>query len=327
MDITTRPPVDPPAGPLHQHTQQQQYQHSQHHRRPLSRSASVSSSSAGLQRAASLSLRDAPANPASHKSSTPPAAARRRSSAADGTAPFRDDAAHKNINRWSQSTASSSRSHTDKGHHHSRSFSRKLSLTTPGPLSASTGGVHGPSSNSIPPPPHSPPPHLDASPARTTTAARAHHHPASRSPASSPRRARPRSPAYDPPPSATTAPPKIPSLPPILLPSTVYDPNTPTSNSTANSPSAGPSTALSFCPSPSAPECAEGYPEYCRPALHLYCSRYVGGLYLSSSRGGLCFRLYDGLSNDPLKLKVGVLHSVAAAAQAPWMQTQRAVAR
>ncbi|KAF1945780.1 hypothetical protein EJ02DRAFT_25262 [Clathrospora elynae] len=53
------------------------------------------------------------------------------------------------------------------------------------------------------------------------------------SPAASPRRARTRSPAYDPPASA-----RIPSLPPILLPSTVYDPNTPTSNSTSDSPSA-----------------------------------------------------------------------------------------
>ncbi|OAL01263.1 hypothetical protein IQ06DRAFT_248251 [Phaeosphaeriaceae sp. SRC1lsM3a] len=34
-----------------------------------------------------------------------------------------------------------------------------------------------------------------------------------------------------------TAPPQLPSLPPILLPSTVYDPNTPTSASTTNSPS------------------------------------------------------------------------------------------
>lgn len=43
----------------------------------------------------------------------------------------------------------------------------------------------------------------------------------------------------------TAAPPQVPLLPPILLPSTVYDPNTPTSASTNNSPS----TAGLFSPS------------------------------------------------------------------------------
>jgi hypothetical protein len=50
------------------------------------------------------------------------------------------------------------------------------------------------------------------------------------------RHARPRSPDYDHHPPMTK-PPQMPSLPPILLPSTVYQPNTPTSASTADSPS------------------------------------------------------------------------------------------
>ncbi|KAA8626491.1 MIT protein [Pyrenophora tritici-repentis] len=77
------------------------------------------------------------------------------------------------------------------------------------------------------------------SPPRTASRTQA----ASRSPTSSPR-ARPRSPVYDSSSSSslqavTAAPaPRKPSLGPVLLPSSVYDPNTPTSASTTNSPSA-----------------------------------------------------------------------------------------
>ncbi|KAL6707556.1 hypothetical protein ACN47E_003905 [Coniothyrium glycines] len=213
MNLTSRPAAEPAVG---------------HHRHPSSRAASVSSAGAVKpQRSASLSLRDAPATADPPHKTTPPASARRRSSAADTTSPF-------HLHRWSQSTASSKPSLSDKAHahHRARSFSRKLSISTPGPLSAAAAAaaalVHGP--------PHSPslsPSRLNASPARNSSA----HRPTARSRTSSPRRAKPLSPLYDPP-ASVIAPPSIPSLPPILLPSTVYDPNTPATNSTANSPSA-----------------------------------------------------------------------------------------
>jgi hypothetical protein len=197
------------------------------HRRTHSRNTSISSSSVvTVKRAASLSLRDSTANPEPPKPHTteratpPPSTARRRSSAANGAADggigsFRDGAA--NINRWSQSTTSSRSSQPrerEKGHQQHPSFSRKLSISSAGQLSAQN--LHGATAH-------------PASPSRLNNNS-------SRSPASSPRRNRPRSPVYEPSPS-TAAPPQIPSLPPILLPSSVYDPNTPTSASTNNSPS------------------------------------------------------------------------------------------
>ncbi|KAF1834310.1 hypothetical protein BDW02DRAFT_342713 [Decorospora gaudefroyi] len=222
-------PTEPSEPP---HSQPSQSSHSQSplhtQRRQSSRSGSLSSSSVvTVHRSASLSLRDAsananpdPANKPHQRPTPPPAATRRRSSAANGAADglgaFRDGAA--NINRWSQSTAGSSREH----HHHHPSFSRKLSITTAGPLSA----IHALNTTVNGAAAHPP------SPARTKNPPIAN-----RSPTSSPRRARPRSPVYDPP-SSVTAPPRIPALPHTLLPSSVYDPNTPTSTSTNNSPSA-----------------------------------------------------------------------------------------
>jgi hypothetical protein len=205
---------------------------SQSARRQSSRSGSISSSSVvTVQRSASLSLRDANPDPSTAKPHTratpPPSATRRRSSAANGAADgigaFRDGATTGNVNRWSQSTAgSSSREHERKapGHHHHPSFSRKLSITAAHSLV--NGAAAHPSS----------PTRLSSSPARNHN-----QHTSHRSPTQSPRRARPRSPVYDPP-SSVTAAPRVPSLPPILLPATVYDPNTPTSTSTNNSPSA-----------------------------------------------------------------------------------------
>ncbi|KAH7081700.1 hypothetical protein BKA63DRAFT_463033 [Paraphoma chrysanthemicola] len=189
----------------------------QHHRRS-SRSTSISSSSVvTVKRAASL--RDAHPDAAKPHTSrpTPPPSSRRRSSAANGAADgigaFRDGAG------TGTGTGRSSRS---------SSFSRKLSISTTtntaGPLSALA--LHGPPAH-----PQSPS-RLNSSPARNHSSSNLAAH---RSPASSPRR-RPRSPAYDLP-SSVTGGPQIPSLPPILLPSTVYDPNTPTSASTNNSPS------------------------------------------------------------------------------------------
>ncbi|KAJ4375043.1 hypothetical protein N0V83_002122 [Neocucurbitaria cava] len=210
------------------------------HVRKPSRSASISSSSVvTVKRSASFSLRDASANPdpsKPHRQATPPPGARRRSSAANGAAEglgaFRDGAA--NVNRWSQSTTGSARSQKDKekGHAHHPSFSRKLSISTTGPLSA-TNTANGP------PAFPSSPSRRNSSPSRSsnTNAAASNVFPSHRSPASSPRRTtRPRSPVYGPP-SSVTAAPQVPSLPPILLPATVYDPNTPPSASTANSPS------------------------------------------------------------------------------------------
>ncbi|RYO66994.1 hypothetical protein AA0113_g5088 [Alternaria arborescens] len=204
------------------------------HRRQSSRSGSISSSS--LHRSASLRDSNAESPSSStkppHKRATPPpASSRRRSSAAngaaDGIAASRDGpTASASLNRWSQSTTTASRDqqerrdthhqHPHANHQHHPSFSRKLSITTTLPATTPT------TANASAPHPQSP----------------------SRSPTSSPRRHRPRSPVYDPP-SSVTAPPKIPSLPPILLPSTVYDPNTPTSTSTTNN---SPSASSLFTP-------------------------------------------------------------------------------
>ncbi|CAO2654174.1 Nn.00g109070.m01.CDS01 [Neocucurbitaria sp. VM-36] len=211
------------------------------HRRQSSRSASISSSSVvTVHRSASFSLRDAnpdPSKPHRRATPTPPPAARRRSSAANGAADglgsFRDGAA--NVNRWSQSTTASSRSQKENGHAHHPSFSRKLSISTTGPLSAANT-TNGPQAL-----PNSPS-RLNSSPSRnnhssTNTTTTNIAYTSNRSPASSPRRTtRPRSLVYDPPTSVTAAP-QIPSLPPILLPATIYDPNTPPSASTTNSPS------------------------------------------------------------------------------------------
>ncbi|KAI8938247.1 hypothetical protein NX059_005907 [Plenodomus lindquistii] len=221
MNLSSRPPnpADVAASP----------------RRQSSRSASLSSSSVvTVQRSASISRRDA-TEP--HRRATPPPAARRRSSAAngaaDGLAAFREGSstastastANANINRWSQSTASSSRS----PHQRHPSFSRKLSITGPGGSSATTTTTTA-NGAAAPPLPHSPS-RLNSSPLRT---AAAYAHPRSPTSTNTARRARPRSPSAGPP---VTAPPRLPSLPPVLLPSTVYDPNSPTSASTANSPS------------------------------------------------------------------------------------------
>ncbi|KAF2853967.1 hypothetical protein T440DRAFT_505653 [Plenodomus tracheiphilus IPT5] len=224
MNLTSRPPPAAAAAPNPTDVA------AASPRRQSSRSASISSSSVvTVQRSASFSLRDA-TEP--HRRATPPPAARRRSSAAhgaaDGIGAFRDgpSTANANINRWSQSTGSSS---SRSAHQHHPSFSRKLSSSGPGGSSASNtttttaAAANGAAAHS------QPPSRLDSSPARTTAA---NSNP--RSPTSSPRRARPRSPSYGPP---VTAPPRLPSLPPVLLPSTVYDPNSPTSASTTNSPS------------------------------------------------------------------------------------------
>ncbi|EDU41228.1 conserved hypothetical protein [Pyrenophora tritici-repentis Pt-1C-BFP] len=220
------------------------------HGRKSSRSGSISSSSVvTVKRSASLSLAapDAhlpdPSTKPHPRATPPPAQARRRSSAANGAAEGigaeRDHQAsgtlsttNGNVNRWSQSTAGSTREpdqqhyhhhhhHQQQQHHyqHQYSFSRKLSLT-------SQSLVNGAAPHPVSPP-------------RTASRTQA----ASRSPTSSPR-ARPRSPVYDSSSSSslqavTAAPaPRKPSLGPVLLPSSVYDPNTPTSASTTNSPSA-----------------------------------------------------------------------------------------
>ena len=200
----------------------------QPHARRSSRSGSISSSSVVTVKR-SASLKDAHPEPSTkpHKrASPPPTATRRRSSAANGAADgigaFRDGAsASATVDRWSQTTAADSRDHERKGHqqhqphhHHHPSFSRKLSITSTGATNGTQPLPQSPSNNN-----------------------NNNIHNSSPSAAPSPRRARPRSPVYDPP-ATVTAPPKLPSLPPILLPSTVYDPNTPTSNSTNNSPSA-----------------------------------------------------------------------------------------
>ncbi|KAF1979969.1 hypothetical protein BU23DRAFT_112708 [Bimuria novae-zelandiae CBS 107.79] len=185
------------------------------HRRP-SRSNSLSSSSTVTVKR-SASFRDPILDPSKPHSAATPPGARRRSSAATGAevplGVFREGVA--NLNRWSQSTESTVASPSvtlfgEKGHALPHpSFSRHLQ-------SQSLSAVHEPARPSA------------ASPFASD-----------RSPASSPRRAhqRPRSPVYNPPRQAT-GPPQIPTLP-ALLPSTVYDPNSPHTGS----PSEPPSTA------------------------------------------------------------------------------------
>ncbi|KAL1593936.1 hypothetical protein SLS60_010669 [Paraconiothyrium brasiliense] len=181
-------------------------------RRP-SRSNSLSSSSTvTVKRAASFKdpILD-PSRP--HPSSTPPGARRRSSAAAgagDALGLFRDGVA--NLNRWSQSTESTLASPTTFRDTSTGRHLQSQSLSLP----FVNGAAAHPLSPTRP----------DPSPTPNTT----------RSPASSPRRAhRPRSPLYNPPPSAT-GPPQIPSLP-ALLPATVYDPNSPLTGSSSDPPS------------------------------------------------------------------------------------------
>ncbi|KAF2687713.1 hypothetical protein K458DRAFT_385292 [Lentithecium fluviatile CBS 122367] len=212
MNIYTPQPTELPAAPAHH--------------RP-SRSNSLSSSSVVTVKR-SASLKDAVPDPSKpHRRATPPPS-RRRSSAAAGAGEtigtFREGVG--NLNRWSQSTAGSTKSpaREKKGHTQHPSVSRlPAALNSTAPLNGAA--VHS-SSPSRPVP----------SPTRTAAFS-------SRSPASSPqRRARPRSPAYHPPSSSATAPPQLPSLP--FLPATVYDPS-----SSNASPSEPPSTAGLFTPS------------------------------------------------------------------------------
>lgn len=216
-------PAQAPAGPDAPH-------HLQHHRRQSSRTASLLSSASSVvtvQRSASFSLRDSTIVPDPSRP-TPPPSTRRRSSAAtgavEGIAAFRDGAA--NINRWSQSTASSSRSSTLRDQHKTHaahpSFSRKLSISTAAPLATLASAFNGPAP-------------LSQSPSRSKNNYNS---------------SRPRSPVHAPS-SSVTQPPTLPLLPPILLPSTVYDPNTPTSASTTNSPSTGLYTPATTAPNPS----------------------------------------------------------------------------
>jgi hypothetical protein len=201
MDTLTAPP-DP--------ARLQQQHH--HHHRPSSRNTSVSSSSVVTVTRAPSPTRNAPSHadlaptPLPQRASPPPHDRRRSSAAhgaADGIGLFREGTA--NINRWSQSTTSSRSSQPRE--------------KPAGPLSALTNTLHG----AAPRP---------ASPSRRNQSPA----PASSAFAASPRRVRPRSPVHEPP-SMVAAAPRIPSLPPILLSATVYDPNTPTSASTTNSPS------------------------------------------------------------------------------------------
>ncbi|OAL51954.1 hypothetical protein IQ07DRAFT_506810 [Pyrenochaeta sp. DS3sAY3a] len=221
-----RPPASSPApaAPDAPHQLLQQ------HRRQSSRTASLLSSASSvvtIQRSASFSLRDSTTLPDPSRP-TPPLSTRRRSSAATGTAEgiaaFRDGAA--NINRWSQSTASSSRSSTLQNQHKTHaahpSFSRKLSISTAAPLATLASAFNGPAP-------------LPQSPSRSKNSYNS---------------SRPRSPVYAPA-SSVTQPPSLPLLPPILLPSTVYDPNTPTSASTTNSPSTGLYTPATTAANPS----------------------------------------------------------------------------
>lgn len=202
-------------------------------RRP-SRSNSLSSSSVVTVRR-SASFKDTIPDPSKpHRRATPPPS-RRPSSAAggpgDAIAPIREGIG--NLNRWSQSTTSTKSSPPDKAHQAHPSFSRHLGLNASSSV-ASVNGAHA----------HPPSPsRLNSSPSRDNTPFSSN-----RSPASSPhRRPRPRSPAYNPP-SSATAPPQIPSLPallPALLPATVYDPSSPNTASSSDAPS----TAGLFTPS------------------------------------------------------------------------------
>ncbi|KAF2134644.1 hypothetical protein P153DRAFT_419296 [Dothidotthia symphoricarpi CBS 119687] len=190
--MNTPRPASPSAGPSQ--------------RRPSSRSISLSSSSVVTVKPA------APSQTHAHRPGTPPHSARRRSSAANGAADgigaFREGVG--NLNRWSQSTTSSRASTGPPP-----SFSRKLSVGSPGTLAA----IHGAAQSQSAEPSRL---HL----ARSST----------RSPPSSPRRRpRPQEPAE--PLSFVPLDAQPAAQPPVLLPATVFDPNSPTSASTANSPS------------------------------------------------------------------------------------------
>ncbi|KAH9869574.1 hypothetical protein IAQ61_006781 [Plenodomus lingam] len=362
MNLTSRPPpppTPPPATACHPADVA-----AAAHRRQSSRSASLSSSSVvTVHRSASLSLRD-PSE--SHGPLTPPPAARRRSSAANGAAdgivafcegsstPNTNTNAIANINRWSQSTSSSSRSPPPHNHHHHPhhpSFSRKLSTSSPGGSSASNSNSNTITANSTTATtittdtdtntangaaaqPQSPS-RLSPSPPRTT-AADARANPSS--PISSPRRPRrPRSPSCGPP---VTAPPRLPSLPPILLPSTVYDPNSPHSASTANSPA----TSTLFTPGlfiggsqpqdyfSSKPLTSQQSPAHPRPASRTKAEKVLGksplgspaiigsqetdaryGSNLSASRPGAARRpSVPGTKEIAQKLPQGAGHRTAA---------------
>ena len=195
-------PADLPVGPVHN--------------RQSSRSNSVSS----LKRSASL--KDTVPDPTKPNKKPVPSSARRRSSVAhvslEAIGAVREGVG--NLNRWSQSTASSKASSKEKAHSHQPSLSRRLSINNNSSLASTHGSAPHPSS----------PNRLNSSPSRRPI------QPSTRSPASSPhRRARPRSPVYQPP-SSVTAPPQLPSLP--LLPATVYNPSSP-NTSAADSPSGG----------------------------------------------------------------------------------------
>ena len=192
------------------------------HRRQLSRSNSISSSSPAAK--------DADPSKPPHRRATPPPA-RRRSSAAATTEGIGSlvEFGSGNINRWSNSTSSPVETR-EKGHaSHPSGGSRPLntaSITN----GASLASLNGASEN-----PPSPSKFFSSSSSPSRTAAA---YPYSRSPTSSPRRTRPRSPVYNPP--SMTAPPQLPVLP--LLAATVYDP----SSSNGGSPSTGLSTPSTF---------------------------------------------------------------------------------
>ncbi|KAF2495049.1 hypothetical protein BU16DRAFT_378776 [Lophium mytilinum] len=203
---TTR---DPQHDPLPQHQ----------HRRQQSRSNSLSSSSVVTVKR-SKSFRDDPPPPSAKP--TPPPSTRRQSVAhvaQDSIGSIREGIG--NLNRWSQSTASSKSSAKEKDSRQGSSFARRLSISAS--PSRSFTSLHGSSA------------HNSSPPRKSATNPR-------RSPAASPhRRSRPHSPAHDPSRTVTTLPP-ISTLP--LLPPTVYDP------SSANSSAANtPSTSGLFTPS------------------------------------------------------------------------------
>ncbi|EMD97167.1 hypothetical protein COCC4DRAFT_72867 [Bipolaris maydis ATCC 48331] len=186
-----------------------------------------SSSSVGAVKR-SASLKDAAhphphTSPKPHSRATPPSSAssRRRSSAANGAAEAIALLADHEGKSHHQPYHHHHHHHHHQLHHHQPSYSRRLSVTS------TTGPANGPL-----PLPHDDSRIHSSPPARPSKL----HNSNARSPTSSPRRSRPRSPAHDPPPTGT-APPRLPKLPPVLLPSTVYDPNTPTSSSAADSPS------------------------------------------------------------------------------------------
>ncbi|KAH7119125.1 hypothetical protein B0J11DRAFT_440587 [Dendryphion nanum] len=225
---------------------------------PLSARRPSSASVNSLHRSASLRDSDQSSSSRPRRPASPPSS-RRRSSAAgfavDGIAIAPSAAAtntHR-VNRWSHSTSGSAKSPPQHNQNISLHPLDDLDASSTAPAAAAAAAAttsrnltitNAPTLASL----------NGASP--SSPVRKPQNFFSDRSPASSPsRRPRPRSPVFNPSaaPLLTSPPPTLPSLP--LLPSTVYDPSTPNTTSSNNSPS----TAGLFHPNTYSPNSSTDY--------------------------------------------------------------------